>query len=197
MIEIELWQLIGLMATLPLAFIGIFILFKKLAHLMMVRKGYIKLLFFTQNKMIREDLRKPQSKTISVGNNKSFMFDPRNIFRWGHTPTLAYNEESVDSLNPLEETTKLTPRRLDDVQFNAFNAGKRTVEKKEKIMQILLILAVIAAVGAASMSIMLWQSMNAMEGVIRGEAGGLREYLKGEIANIPQTTATNNITVLK
>jgi len=189
-IMIELWQLIALIATMPLAFIGIYILFKKLAHLVMVRKGYIKLLFFTKNKMIREDLRKPQSKTINVGGKKSFTFDPKHIFRWGHTPTLVYNEESVNPLNPIEKTTKLTPTRLDDIQFNAFNAGKRTIEKKEKIMQILLIIAVAGAIAAAGFAFMSFQATGITEARIIGSVRGI---IIEEVAKI---NVTRPITVL-
>jgi len=191
-IMIELWQLIALIATTPLAFIGIYILFKKLAHLIMVRKGYMKLLFFTKNKMIREDLRKPQSDTFSIGN-KAFELDSKNIFRWGHTPTLSFSENSTKSLNPLEKKSVLTPTRLDNIQFNAFNAGKRTIEKKEKIMQILLIIAVAAAIGALGFAFMDFQATGVMENRIIGSVRGI---VVEEIAKINITNTTTPITVL-
>ena len=191
-IEIELWQLLSLLASLPLSVVGIFILFKKLIQAFFVRRGYIKLLFFTQNKMLREDFKKPQSKTISVGDNKSFIFDPKAIFRWGHTPTLAYNEESVDPLNPLENSTRLTPRRLDDVQFNAFNAGKRAMEKQQQMIAIFLMIAMIGAIAAAGMSVMLWQSMGTMEGGIKGAVNAIPDRVIDKLPKSP----TSNTTVI-
>ena len=187
-------------AMLPLAFVGAIFIVKRFMEFMLTRKGYVKLLFTTPSRQIKTEYHKPESNYIKAGGKKMYRFDPRKIFRWGlgGTPTILYNEESIEPIDPLEKSSKLSPVRLSELLTRWFNLGVLSTIKKEKIIQSLLIIVTIAAIGSVIMSFMAFDALRSVESSIRSDLDTKTNTLLEAVQNIQQTqAATEEIPVIK
>jgi uncharacterized membrane protein YjgN (DUF898 family) len=189
-VEIELWQLLSLMAFTPFAAIGLIILFLRFRDYMLVRGHHIRTYFMTPARTIKTEFKKPKDKMIADGK-RMYNFTPKSMFREGNTPTIFYNEESVDPIDPFTKDSSVTSTELGAMQTLWYADGARDAIKKGDLIKILVVVAMVAAIGACAIGVITFQTMNAID----GRVGGIPDAVASRIP-AQQCTAPSNITVL-
>lgn len=190
--EIVLMALMLIVAS-PFAFMGLFNLMKKIFEFLAIRRGNVKMLMFTPSKQIRTKFARPQSDFLKYGE-KMYKFDPSKLFRWGWggVPTIAYNEDSIEPLNPLDITSKISSGRLSELLIRWYNLGSIANIKKEKLMTMLLIGVIIANVVLAAVVFVSWQSIS----VIDSRISGIPDQVISKLPTQTITEPANDMTVL-
>lgn len=190
--EFVYWQMIiAIFALSPFAFIGVYWIFIRILNFILIRRGRVKLGFFTGNRGFKTSYGKPQSDHIVVGKNKLYKFNPRKLFRWGHTPMALYNEDSIEQLDPLvEEKSKLSTTRLSELLIRWFNLGVISSMKKEKILTMLLIALIAVNAILAGVNFISWQSINSMAGTINEANTAIGNLPEKIVERLPNTTQT-------
>lgn len=194
MVEVDFIFVIAAMIMIPFGAFGIFTLFRKIMELAFVRMGNVRMLLFTPSRMIKSTWGKPQKEDITTGKS-TYKFGSEYLYRNGGTPTILYNQDSIEPVDPLkDQTSKLSTSRLSEMQIRWFNLGVISTLKQEQLVKILLIVCVVAAVGAAGLSFINMQSMSMMQGSLAGQIGGIPDAVT---SRLPATASpAQNMSVL-
>lgn len=185
-------------ALMPFALFGIVWFFKWLNAYMKTRKGFVKARFILSTFRTKEMFIKPSEGMIERkkigGDKRQYPYNNKNGFlTWeGNTPVATYNEEMAQQLNmsAIEQSGEgLSPKRISDLMFRAFNLGKMSQMKEDNMMKFLIFIAAGCAGIAAVLGI-----MNLMN------LGSLSQQITQTIANYApalsqsaQQTASNTI----
>jgi len=181
---------------MPLGLWGCLDLLKKLNAYLKIRKGFVKARFVLSTFRTKEMFLKPSEGMLERkklgGDKRQYPYNNKNGFlTWeGNTPVATYNEEMAQQLNmsTIEQSGEgLSPKRISDLMFRAFNLGKMSQMKEDNMMKFMLFIAAACAAVAAIAGIMNYMSGGSLSQQITQLAANIAPALS-QAAQTPANT---------